>query len=404
MFDVTDVRRQFPALARTVDGAPAVYADGPGGTQVPRRVIDAMSGFLAAGGSNLGGPFVTSRETDAVVAGARLAMSDLLGSKPEEVAFGQNMTSLNLALARAVSREWGPGDEVVVTALDHDANVSPWLIAAAETGAMVHRVPFDTSTGMLDLDTLDAVLSERTRYVAVSHASNAIGSIVDVADVVRRSHAVGALVGVDAVHYAPHGLIDVAATGCDFLLCSAYKFFGPHTGIMYGKQELLAGVRPYKIRPAPSDPPGSWETGTQSFESLAGVSAAVDYLASLAEGDDRRTRIVAAMAAIRNYESGLSRRFLDGISSMVHVELYGSADPSVRTPTFAIDVEGVRPGTVAARLGRQGIFVWSGHYYALEAIEQFERSDQGGLVRIGFVHYNTADEVDRVLEALDDLG
>jgi cysteine desulfurase family protein (TIGR01976 family) len=387
-----------------VDGVPAIYADGPGGTQVPESVVDAMAGFMRVGGSNLGGPFATSRETDVVVAEARSAMADFLGADPGEIAFGQNMTSLNLALARALSRDWGPGDELVVTALDHDANVSPWLIAAEETGATIRLVPFDVDTGMLDLETLDRVLGEHTRYVAVSHASNAIGSVVDVAEVTRRAHAVGALVGVDAVHYAPHGPIDVRRIDCDFLLCSSYKFFGPHTGIMYGKAELLASVEPYKIRPAPSDPPGKWETGTQSFESMAGVTAAVDYLASLGEGDDRRSRIVDAMTATSDYERTISRRFIDAVESMDHVDLYGSTDPGHRTPTFAIDVHGMTPDAVASALGRQGIFVWSGHYYALEAIDQLGRSDVGGLVRIGFVHYNTLEEVDRTLAALERLG
>lgn len=404
MFDVAAARAQFPSLDRMVGDQPAIYADGPGGTQVPHRVIDAMAGFMEAGGSNLGGPFVTSRETDDVVAAARAAMADLLGAGSGEIVFGQNMTSLNLALARALSRDWGPGDEVIVTALDHDANVSPWLIAAEETGATVRRVPFDVETGMLDMEALDAALSERTVYVAVSHASNAIGSIVDVAEVARRAHAAGALVGVDAVHYAPHGPIDVRSIDCDFLLCSAYKFFGPHTGIMYGKAELLASVRPYKIRPAPSDPPDSWETGTQSFESLAGVAAAVDYLASHGEGEDRRSRLVEAMTATNTYERMISRRFIDGVRQMDHVDLYGSSDPDRRSPTFAVDIPGITPEAVAAALGEQGIFVWSGHYYALEAIAEYGRSDAGGLVRIGFVHYNTTDEVDRTLAALERLG
>lgn len=404
MFDVKAARDQFPALTRMVGDRPAIYADGPGGTQVPQRVIDAMSGFLAAGGSNLGGPFDTSRETDAVVAEARAAMADFLGCDPGEVAFGQNMTSLNLALARALSRDWGQGDELVITALDHDANVSPWLIAAEETGATVRRIPFDTGTGVLDMDALDAALSDRTRYVAVSHASNAIGSVVDVAEVTRRAHAVGALVGVDAVHYAPHGPIDVRQMDCDFLLCSSYKFFGPHTGIMYGKRELLASVEPYKIRPAPSDPPGKWESGTQSFESLAGVSAAVDYIASLGRGAERRERVVSAMTATSDYERTISQRFIEAVDGMDHVDLYGSHDPGTRTPTFAVDVHGKTPDSVAAALGSQGIFVWSGHYYALEAIAEFGRSEVGGLVRIGFVHYNTMDEVDRTLAALAALG
>ena len=279
----------------------------------------------------------------------------------------------------------------------------PAYALPARVQGLLQLVEFRTVVVLAKVADLVRDQPERTRYVAVTHASNAIGSIVDVAEVVRRSHSVGALVGVDAVHYAPHGLIDVAATGCDFLLCSAYKFFGPHTGIMYGRQELLASVRPYKIRPAPSDPPGSWESGTQSFESLAGVTAAVDYLASLGAGEDRRSRLVGAMAAIRSHETMLIERFLDGIADMGHVELYGSTDPAARTPTFAVDVRGVRPGRVAALLGKEGIFVWSGHYYALEAIEHLGRSDAGGLVRIGFVHYNTSDEVDRVLTALDAL-
>ncbi len=403
--DVVAARSRFPALSRLVAGNRAIYADGPGGTQVPESVIDAVSGYLERGGSNLGGPFVTSEETARVVAGARGAVADLFGATSgDEIAFGQNMTSLTLALGRALARTWSEGDEVVVTRLDHDANVSSWMQAASESGAVVRHVDFDRETGTLDPAAFDAVLSPRTRLVAVTHASNAIGTVVDVAEVAARAHDVGALVFVDAVHYAPHGPLDVDAAGSDFLAASAYKFFGPHVGALYGRSELLAGLDAVRIRPAPSDPPGKWETGTQSFESLAGVTAAVEYLEGLGEGATRRERLVSALEATRAYEAELSRRFLDGIAAMGHVRCYGIPKPAGRTPTFAVAVESMSPAAVAARLGSQGIFVWHGHYYALEVMAYLGVLDSGGLVRIGFVHYNTPDEVDRVLEALDDLG
>ena len=404
-FDVATARAQFPALTRLVAGRPAVYADGPGGTQVARPVIDAMAGFMMRGGSNLGGPFATSVETAEIVAGARSAMADLFGAaSPDEIVFGQNMTSLTLSLGRALARTWVDGDEIVVTRLDHDANVSSWMQAASEAGALVRHVDFDPATGTLDPAAFDSVLSARTRLVAVTHASNAIGTVVDVAAVVERAHEAGALVFVDAVHYTPHGPVDVGATDCDFLAASAYKFFGPHTGVLYGKRDLLATLDAVKIRPAPSDPPGKWENGTQSFESLAGVAAAVDYLVQFGEGASRRQRLVAAMETTRAYETGLSRRFLAGVAGLDHVRVYGIPGSAGRTPTFAVDVAGVPPAEVARRLGAQGIFVWHGHYYALEVMAHFGVLDKGGLVRIGFVHYNTLDEVDRVVGALAELG
>jgi cysteine desulfurase family protein (TIGR01976 family) len=402
--DIEAIRVQFPALGRTIDDRAAVYLDGPGGTQVPDRVIDAMAGFLRAGGSNLGGPFVTSLETDAVAESARAAIAALFNASPDEIAFGQNMTSLTFAVSRALGATWGPGDNLVVTRLDHDGNVWPWVRAARDAGVEVRWLDFEPDRGCrLETEALGALLDERTRLVAVTHASNAVGTIVEVGPIVEQAHRVGALTYVDAVHYSPHGVIDVAASGTDFLVASAYKFFGPHTGCLYGRYEVLDQLDAYKLRPAPDKPPGKWETGTQSFESLAGVAAAIDYLASLGEDGNLRERLVSAFDAIGAYEQSLSGRFLEGIGAMDRVTLYGISTAEGRTPTFAIDIDGVSSAEVARRLGDRGIFVWSGDYYAVEVMDRLGVADAGGLVRIGFVHYNTADEVDRVLNALADL-
>jgi cysteine desulfurase family protein (TIGR01976 family) len=403
--DVSTVRSQFPALSRTVGGVPAAYLDGPGGTQVPESVIDAMAGFMRAGGSNHGGPFASSRETDAVTESARSAIADLFGATPDEIAFGQNMTSLTLSVSRALGATWGPGDNVVVTRLDHDANVWPWVIAARDASAEVRWLDFDPDDGCrLKTETIGELIDDRTRLVAMTHASNAVGTITDPRPVIEAAHAVGALTFVDAVHYSPHGLVDVAALGTDFLVASAYKFFGPHTGCLYGRSEVLDGVEAYKIRPAPDEPPDKWETGTQSFESLAGVTAAVDYLASLGFGETRRDLVRSAMERIGAYEQSLSARFLDGIARTSGVSLYGRTVTDARTPTFAVSVDGTHPDAVAETLGDQGIFVWSGDYYAVEVMNRIGVADQGGLVRIGFAHYNTAGEVDRVLAALEQLA
>ena len=402
--DVEAVRSQFPALSRKVNGQPAAYLDGPGGTQVPKSVIDAMADFMRAGGSNHGGLFVTSRETDAVAASARQAVADLLGASRNEIAFGQNMTSLTLSVSRALGATWTIGDNIVVTRLDHDANVWPWVIAARDAGVEVRWLDFDPEDGCrLQVEQVSDVIDRRTRLVAATHASNAVGTVVDLRSLIGAARLVGALTYVDAVHYSPHGLLDVAVLGMDFLAASSYKFFGPHTGCLYGRADVLDDVAAYKIRPAPDDPPGKWETGTQSFESLAGITAAVDYIASLGEGDSRRGRIVSAMETIGSYEHAISERFLDGIAEIPGVRLYGRDTPTGRTPTFAISVGGVHPDAVAAKLGDLGIFVWSGDYYAVEVMRRLGVADQGGLVRIGFVHYNTFEEVDRVVAALGDL-
>jgi cysteine desulfurase family protein (TIGR01976 family) len=407
--EVDKLRRQFPALQRTVNGRLLSFLDGPGGTQVPQSVIDAMSNYLVNGSSNLGGPFLTSYEADLVVDNARLALQDFLNARrPEEIAFGQNMTSLTFAVSRAISRTWQPGDEIILTRLDHDANISPWLMAAEERGVKVRWLDFDPSDCRLKLSSLPELLNERTRLVAISYASNAVGSISDIKEVTRLAHKKGALVYVDSVHYAPHGLIDVQDLDCDFLVCSTYKFFGPHQGVLYGKYELLDNLTAYKVRPAPSKPAGKWETGTQSFESLAGSTAAVEYLASIGGSEGtRRQRIARAMAATKEYEQELSERFLRGAAEVPGLQVFGITDIETlenRTPTFAVRLDGYTTEAVAARLGEQGIFVWHGHYYAVAVMERLGLLDQGGLVRIGFVHYNTFDEVDDVLTALRELA
>ena len=402
--DVPAIRSQFPALSRTVAGVPAAYLDGPGGTQVPESVIDAMAAFMRAGGSNHGGSFASSRETAAVTESARSAIADLFGASPGEIAFGQNMTSLTLSVSRALGATWKPGDNIVVTRLDHDGDVWPWVLAARDAGAEVRWIDFDPDDGCrLMTETIGDVVDDRTRLVAMTHASNAVGTITDPRPVIDAAHTVGALTYVDAVHYSPHGLIDVAALGTDFLAASAYKFFGPHTGCLYGRSEVLDSVDAYKLRAAPDTPPDKWETGTQSFESLAGVAAAVDYIASLGVGGTRRDQLRSAMEQIGVYEQSLSERFLGGIASIPGVTLYGRDVSHGRTPTFAISVDGRPPNAVAEALGDQGIFVWSGDYYAVEVMRRLGIADEGGLVRIGFAHYNTAEEVDRVIGAVKEL-
>jgi cysteine desulfurase family protein (TIGR01976 family) len=408
-FDPGSLRPQFPALQQQVNGRTAVYFDGPGGTQVPQSVIEAMGGYLARGSSNLGGPFLTSQQTDEVVAGARAAVADFFNAaNPEEIVFGQNMTSLTFAMSRALARTWQAGDEIVVTQLDHDANISPWLLAAEERGATVRWLDFDPVDCTLCLDQLPGLLSERTRLVAVTFASNAVGSITDVQRVVEMAHAAGALVYVDSVHYAPHGLIDVQALDCDFLVASVYKFFGPHTGALYGKYALLDRLQAYKVRPSSSKPAGKWETGTQSFESLAGVTAAVEYIAALGGQDGtRRERLVQAMARIKAYEMELSDYFLREATKVSGLRVFGVTDVErleQRTPTFAISLAAHTPEAVATLLGEQSMYVWHGHYYAVAVMERLGLLDKGGLVRVGFVHYNTAAEVDRLLAALNEMN
>ncbi len=409
MFDPQDVRHLFPALGRTQDDKPVAYLDGPGGTQTPGTVSGAMADVLDRGISNVGGSFASSRDADEITGSARQAIADLINATPNEVAFGQNMTSLTFSVSRALSRTWKAGDEIVVTRLDHDANITPWMMAAAERDVTVRWLDFSPEHGHdLDYAALDGLVNDRTRLVAVTHASNAVGTVVDVARVGEAARSVGARLFVDAVHYAPHGLVDVAALGCDFLVASAYKFFGPHAGFLFGRHDLLAELEAYKVRPAPSDPPGKWETGTQSFESLAGVAAAVDYLASLGgpgrTGLSRREALRASIDAIAEYEQSLSKAFLSAVAERDAVTLHGPTTPANRTPTFAVGIAGRTPVDVQRALGEKGIFVWAGHYYAVEVMQRLGVLNSGGLVRIGFVHYNTMDELNRVMTAIDELG
>ncbi len=408
--DLTWVRAQFPALAQEVNGHPAIFFDGPGGTQVPQRVIDAMSDCLVHSNANTHGAFATSRRSDEIIASAHAAVADLLGCAADEVVFGPNMTTLTFALSRAIGREIKPGDEVIVTRLDHDANVAPW-VALEERGAVVRFVGINVEDCTLDMAGLKSLINARTRLVAVGYASNAVGTINDVAEVVRLAHAVGALAFIDAVHYAPHGPIDVRALDCDFLVCSPYKFFGPHTGALYGKREHLARLRAYKVRPAPDEPPDRWETGTQNHEGLAGAAAAIDYLAELGwraapAVKTRRAALLAAFDVIRPYERSLAGRLIAGLLSFPRLTFYGIRDSArftCRVPTSAIRIDGHTPRELAEFLGERGIFTWDGNYYALNLTERLGVESSGGMLRIGLVHYNTAEEVDRLLDALREI-
>jgi len=383
-FDVTAVRAQFPSLASGL-----VFMDGPGGTQVPQSVIDAIADCLRDANANLGGPFETSRRADAVVATAHEAAARFLGASPAEIGFGQNMTTLNFALTRSLGRDLRAGDEIVVTRLDHDGNVAPWLELAQDLDLVVRHADFDPETGTLDLDDLAAHLSERTRVVAYPWASNALGTITPVQRIAELAREAGALAWVDAVHYAPHGPIDVAAAGADVLVCSPYKFFGPHLGLFFGRQDVIERWRPYKVRPADDEPAGHrFETGTLSHEALAGTTAAIAYIESV--GWD----------AIRAHERELGQRFLDGLPEPYG--LHGVPTMEGRVPTFSITHPERSPNELAAALGERGIATWPGNFYAVEIMERLGLPD--GTLRIGFVHYNSDDEVDRVLEALNDLA
>jgi cysteine desulfurase family protein (TIGR01976 family) len=381
--DVAAVRARFSALRR-----PLAFFDGPGGTQVPDEVIGAIAGYLRESNANVGGRYPTSRRTEALVASARLAAREFLNCAPEEAVFGPNMTTLNFALSRTAARDFRAGDEIVVTKLDHDANVAPWLELARDRDLVVHVADVHDDL-TLDLGHLESLLGERTRVVAFPWASNAVGTVQDAARICALAREAGALSWVDAVHFGPHGPIDVAAAGADVLLCSPYKFFGPHLGLAFGRAEVLEGWRPYKVRPAPNEPLGHrFETGTQPFELLAGFVAAVDYLRSLGWGP-----IVA-------HERELGERFLAGLPASCR--LYGLQTMDGRVPTFAFTVEGRSPRAVAKRLGARDIAVWHGNYYALEVMRRLGLAG-GGAVRAGFVHYNTQEEVDRLLEALAEL-
>ncbi|HET9344370.1 MAG TPA: cysteine desulfurase-like protein [Candidatus Limnocylindrales bacterium] len=406
-FDVDALRARFPALSLEQDGRPIALFDGPGGTQVPASVIDAVSRYYRESNANADGAFLTSRRSDAIVHEAHQAMAEMLGAADAgEIKFGANMTTLTFHVSRSITATMQPGDEIVLTGLDHHGNVDPWLGAARDRGLTVRVWEPDLADCTLPLDGLDALLGPRTRLVAVGWASNAVGTINPVAEIVRRAHAAGAWTYIDAVHAAPHLPIDVRAVATDFLACSTYKFFGPHGGVLYGRAEVLDAIPTYKLKPAHD----RFETGTQSFESQAGTVAAVDYLADIGStygaagaADPRGERVRAGMTAIRAYEMDLYRRLADGLEQVPGLRLYGITDRArfdSRTPTAALTIEGQSPRAISEALGRDGIATWDGDFYASGLIERLGLAESGGVVRIGLTHYNTADEVDRVVEAL----
>jgi cysteine desulfurase family protein (TIGR01976 family) len=406
--DLDAIRARFSALRREVGGRPARFFDGAGGSQVPDAVIDAMGDYLRHHNANADGAFATSRETDAVIVAAHEAVADLLGADRDEIAFGANMTTLNFLLTHALGRTLQPGDEVVVTQLDHEGNVSPWLLLAEDRDLTVRTVPMRAEDGSLDMDALRAALSARTRVVAFTLASNAIGTVPDARAIVEAAHAAGALAWADGVHAAPHRLLDFHGAGFDVLLCSPYKYFGPHLGMAAIRRELAEAWPADRVRPAAQTPAGHrFETGTLSHEALAGVVAAVEYLASLTgTAGPRRERLAASYAAIDRHEQALSRRFLEGAAGIDGLTVYGSTDPGrvdERTPTFLVRVAGQSPEQTATALGEQGFFTWHGDFYAPGAIRGVGLGEEGG-VRISFLHYNTAQEIDDLLDALRRLA
>lgn len=406
--DLPRLRAQFPALAREFEGRAVIYADGPGGTQVPRSVTAAMTAYLATSNANFGGVFTTSRETNALVSDVRMGVAQFLNAAgPEEIIFGQNMTSLTFAMSRALARTWQAGDEIIVTTLDHDANVQPWRMAAEDRGVIVRTLAFTRSDLTLSVADLSRLLTPRTRLVALTAASNAVGTMVGLQPLIAAAHGVGALTYVDAVHYAPHGIIDVQALGCDFLACSAYKFSGPHLGIQYGRRALLESLTAYKVRPSSTLPPGKWETGTQNTEAIAGLQACLTHIAELGGEQPHalstRVNLTAGMQRIMAHEQSLSARFLAGLATIPGITVYGHTALDLvhlRTPTFGIAIASRTPRQASEFLAARGIFVWDGHFYAQGVIEQLGLADRGGLLRIGFAHYTTCDEIDSVIAAL----
>jgi cysteine desulfurase family protein (TIGR01976 family) len=416
-FEVDALRAQFPALAREQDGRPVAFLDGPGGTQVPQRVIDAVSDYYTNANANSGGAFTTSELSDALTGEAHAAVADFLGaSSPDEIKFGYNMTTLTFHIGRSIGATLDPGDEIVVTTLDHEANVGTWRAMAQDRGLTVHTVDIREDDLTLDLEDLESKLSPRTKLVAVGYASNAVGTINPVAEIVARAHEVGALTYVDAVAYAPHAPIDVRALDTDFLVCSAYKWFGPHLGALYGKAAVLESLPAFKVRPAHD----RFETGTPSFESIAGTLAATDYLRDIGrsygdvagapgavEGSERRRELVAGMTAIVDYERDLVGRLIGGLQAIAGVSIHGIADQgraAERVPTVAISLDGMAPRAAAERLAQEGIYAWDGDFYATGLIERIGKAETGGVLRLGLVHYNTAGEVDRTLEAIERLA
>jgi len=416
-FDIDAVRAQFPALQTGT-----VYLDNPGGTQVPQRVLDRMTDYLVRCNANKGGGFRTSSESDAIIAATHAALADFLNCDPREVVFGANMTTLTLHVSRSLAKWLKPGDEIVVTRLDHDANVAPWLLAAQDSGAIVRWVDVNLTDATLKLDDMAQAITPRTRIVAVGYASNAVGTINPIRRVIELAHAVGALVYVDAVQYAPHGLIDVRALDCDFLVCSAYKFFGPHVGVLYGKLDLLDRLPAYKVRPAHDEPPDKFETGTLNHEGIAGTLGAIEYFESVGDpargylplsqvsperDPARRARLAKAMAELEAYEHDLARALIAGLQAIPGVRIYGITDPkrvAERVATVSFTLAGQHPRRVAEQLGEHDINVWDGNYYAYEIVRRLGLEEGGGMVRVGPVHYNTAGEIEALVAAVRALA
>lgn len=415
-FNLTAIRSQFPALDR-----PAIFLDNPAGTQITQRSLERISEYLVRCNANHEGAFKTSRESDELTDQARGATADFLNaSRPEEIVYGPNMTTLTLHLSRSIARTLQPGDTLAVTRLDHDANVSPWSLIAEDRGCQVAWVDFDVEDGRLDQDSFQAALAKKPKLVAFGYASNALGTINPVKEMTEKAHEAGALVYVDAVQYAPHGPIDVQDLGVDFLVCSAYKFYGPHIGILYGKYDLLDQLEAYKVRPASDKVPWKFETGTPSFEGIAGVLGALEYFAWLgneygaAFQDHYHSRFVGqalalkkGLAAVQEYELGLSARLLERLKEVPGIHIYGLDDPGdveERVPTIAVNLKGIHPRRVAELLDEKGIYVWDGNYYAISVTERLGVEDSGGMVRIGAAHYNTLEEIDRLCEALQEIS
>jgi cysteine desulfurase family protein (TIGR01976 family) len=416
-FDVDALRAEFPALAREQDGRPVVFLDGPGGTQVPQRVIDAVTAYYGDTNANSGGAFTSSVESDAMAEEAHAAVADFLGAaSPEEIKFGYNMSTLTLHIGRSIGATLTAGDEILVTTLDHEANVSTWRAMAADRDVTVETVDIRPDDVTLDLEDLESKLGPRTKLVAVGYASNAVGTVNPVKEIVARAHEVGALTYVDAVAFAPHGPIDVRDLDTDFLVCSAYKWFGPHLGALYGKAEILDRLPAYKVRPAHD----RFETGTPSFESIAGMLAATDYLRDVGRGQgdptnapgaanasERRRELVAGMVAIAAYERELVTHLIDGLETIKGVTIHGITDRSrfgSRVPTVSVSTDGVSPRAAAEGLARDGVYAWDGDFYATGLIERLGKADVGGVLRLGLVHYNTTAEVDRTLESLERIA
>ena len=407
-FDIAWVRDQFPSLQLKVNGQQAAFLDGPAGTQVPRQVIDAVHQYFLEANANTYGAFLTSRRTSEMISASRAAMADLFNCSPEEVIFGQNMTTITLSLARAIGRDLKPGDEILLTILDHDANYSSWKVLE-ERGVVIRTVDIRESDCTLDLDDLKSKLNAKTRLVAVGYASNAVGTINPVAEITKIAHASGAMVFIDAVHYAPHGPIDVKSLDCDFLVCSPYKFFGPHMGVLCGKKEHLERFKPYKVRPATDTIPECWETGTQVQELIAGIHAAVDYIAELGRRCDpsvenRRAALLAAYWSTVAYERSLVSKLIEGLLAIPGLRFFGITDPNrfaERCSTVSFRLAKGTPTDAATFLGERGIFTWDGNFYALNLTERLGVEKSGGVLRVGLVHYNTAEEVERLLSALN---